>query len=400
MSWELSRFRAGDLVEVRSKEEILATLDQGGCLDGMPFMPEMLQYCGQQFCVSAVAHKTCETALKTYKGRRLQTTVHLDGLRCDGSSHGGCEADCNLFWKDDWLRPVGHLETPSAVGVDAPTASAARCTEDRLFASTILPESGEEREPHYSCQATRLYHATTPLSPLNLSQYVYDVITGNHSLGRVLRVVWLASLRELLRTIPVGYSISKRFHDWMHEFLTGRPAPSLSPRIKQGRATPTGRLGLKPGEYVRIKPKEEIETTVDERGKNRGLSFDPEEMAPYCDRTFKVKRNVSRVLDEETGKMLSMKQPCIILEDVVCKAEYARCRLNCPRAFPLYWREIWLERVDNGQVIDAEDDQGLEGIGDDLRSDQNASGEDRESAGKSAGAVVGGTDHREAVDRA
>ena len=49
MSWELSRFRTGDLVEVRSKNEILATLDENGCLDGMPFMPEMVPYCGRQF---------------------------------------------------------------------------------------------------------------------------------------------------------------------------------------------------------------------------------------------------------------------------------------------------------------------------------------------------------------
>jgi hypothetical protein len=41
----------GDWVEVRSKEEILATLDSNGWLDGMPFMPEMLQYCGRKFQV-------------------------------------------------------------------------------------------------------------------------------------------------------------------------------------------------------------------------------------------------------------------------------------------------------------------------------------------------------------
>jgi hypothetical protein len=31
---------------------------------------------------------------------------------------------------------------------------------------------------------------------------------------------------------------------------------------------------------------------------------------------------------------------------VVCNGEYAGCRLNCPRAIPAYWREIWLERVE------------------------------------------------------
>ena len=40
-----------------------------------------------------------------------------------------------------------------------------------------------------------------------------------------------------------------------------------------------------------------------------------------------------------------MKEACIILVDVVCNAEYAQCRLNCPRAAYPYWRELWLERV-------------------------------------------------------
>ena len=70
-------------------------------------------------------------------------------------------------------------------------------------------------------------------------------------------------------------------------------------------------------------------------------------MAPYCNRVFRVRRSVTRIVDERTGQMLQMKQPCIILEDVVCQADYARCRLNCPRAFPAYWRELWLERVND-----------------------------------------------------
>jgi hypothetical protein len=43
--------RAKDWVEVRSAEEILATLDEHGCLDTLPFMPEMLQYCRKKFHV-------------------------------------------------------------------------------------------------------------------------------------------------------------------------------------------------------------------------------------------------------------------------------------------------------------------------------------------------------------
>ena len=64
---------------------------------------------------------------------------------------------------------------------------------------------------------------------------------------------------------------------------------------------------------------------------------------------YRVHSCVTRILDELTGQMLHMKQPCIILQGVVCNSEYAQCRLNCPRAIPCYWREIWLERVEDVQ---------------------------------------------------
>ena len=45
------KLSVGEWVEVRSKEEILRTLDRHGQLDGMPFMPEMFAFCGKQFRV-------------------------------------------------------------------------------------------------------------------------------------------------------------------------------------------------------------------------------------------------------------------------------------------------------------------------------------------------------------
>ena len=90
------QLRADDWVEVRSKEEILSTLDQTGRLDQMPFMPEMFQHCGKKFQVGARAHKTCDP-VNGLQSRRLPDSVHLEGLRCDGSAHAGCQAGCLLF---------------------------------------------------------------------------------------------------------------------------------------------------------------------------------------------------------------------------------------------------------------------------------------------------------------
>src|SRR5206468_2983049 len=51
------------------------------------------------------------------------------------------------------------------------------------------------------------------------------------------------------------------------------------------------------------------------------------------------------IVDEKTGKMMHFKNPCIILDGVVCQSRYSECRLFCPRSIYSYWREIWLERI-------------------------------------------------------
>src|SRR5213593_1790205 len=125
--------RAGEIVEVLSKNEILATLDPGGRKEGLPFMPEMLQYCGKKFRVYKRADKTCDTIGKT-GSRRMENTVHLEGLRCDGGAHGGCQAGCLLFWKEAWLRsalasptgPAGCDREALARATRAKSAIAAR----------------------------------------------------------------------------------------------------------------------------------------------------------------------------------------------------------------------------------------------------------------------------------
>src|ERR1700730_217565 len=92
----------GDLVEVRSAAEGVSSLDGEGKLEGLPFMPEMLALCGRRLRVSKRADNTCALG----QPRRIENTVHLGQLRCDGSVHRGCEAGCLFLWKEAWLRRV------------------------------------------------------------------------------------------------------------------------------------------------------------------------------------------------------------------------------------------------------------------------------------------------------
>lgn len=330
-------YRAGDWVEVKSAAEILASVDANGEVEYMPFMPEMLRFCGQRLRVAAVAHKTCDTANRT-GGRRVPNALHLEGSRCDGTAHGGCQAGCLLFWKTDWVRRVA-AESP--VGNGHVNGGSAAVNIKVLREAAARTDGGETI---YSCQATRLFAASQALPWWNVGQYVRDLRYGNVRLARFTRVLFLQFLFHL-RDIGLGYRLAVAIYDSAHRLLTGRASPHLPGLIRDGQPTPTGSLGLSEGEWVAVKPLEEIRTTITEHNFNRGMRFD-KEMAQFCEGRFKVERRVERLIDERTGKMLTMKSPCIVLEGAVCSSDYSERRLFCPRQIPSYFREIWLRRAE------------------------------------------------------
>jgi hypothetical protein len=90
---------------------------------------------------------------------------------------------------------------------------------------------------------------------------------------------------------------------------------------------------------VRVKSKQEIEKTLT-KSKNLGLWFDVE-MHRYCGGEFRVARRVQTIIREDNGSLLTLKNPCIVLEGVVGTGEYLGV---CPQSDLLYWREVWLER--------------------------------------------------------
>ena len=316
--------RAGDVVRVRSKDEILATLDADGRLAGHPFMPEMLQFAGRELPIYKIAHKTCDTVNPMADKRKLDHTVHLTGARCDGSAHGGCQAECLLFWREEWLEtPAGDQLRPPQQE-QSPVATEATLHEDTVAGVDA------DGETLYRCSATELVKASTRLPSYEIGQYIEDVRTRNYGLLYVLHGLLILAFNKfqvLSRKLPRRLRIADGS---TYPFYGGTgPGPKAEP------------LGLQLGELVEVRSQEEIERTLDANNKNRGLYFDAE-LLQFCGRRARVVKKIEKIIEEPTGRMLRLRD-CVILEQFVCQGLYHRF---CPRAIHIYWREAWLRRVD------------------------------------------------------
>jgi hypothetical protein len=230
-----------------------------------------------------------------------------------------------LFWKNAWLKPV---EGPATV-IPGPSVETAAPLE-QLQRATRAPSPDEE--VRYRCQATELVPATAPISTTSPGHFYQDVVTRNVSLTSFVRhfsgAVWKIASNRLVKRIG-------RSH-------TG-PSALRYPSGPKPQTT-SNTLGLQSGETVQVRSAEEIAATLDENWKNRGLTFE-EEMLRHCGRICRVVARVSRIIDERSGRMLTLKNDCIILEGLTCSGLDNRKRLFCPKAPYWYWREAWLRRL-------------------------------------------------------
>lgn len=314
------RFHVGERVFVRSPDEILATLDADGTLAGIPFMPEMLDWCGKPFRVQRRVEQTCVEGhgLRRFPGNDV---VILDGPRCDGSAHDGCRHGCRIFWKEAWLRPA-----------DAVGATTERSETGREALDARLKVKRDER--HYFCQSTELYKAT-------------EDFPGNQKLwkGRIL-------FREI-RDGDLSFSAALRLVGlWAwHRLLSAAAGDGwLRGPHKQ---TPSVSLDLRPGEVVRIKSRAQVVETLDRWRRNRGMGI-CYEMTRCCGFEAVVRYRVDRLINERTGVMRELTNTVALQnlrgqgplgEECLCFNQIG----DCPRGELMYWREIWLERVDGSQ---------------------------------------------------
>jgi hypothetical protein len=330
--------KAGDWVKVRSQEEILATLDERGRLENLPFMPEMLQYCGQRLRVWKRADKTCDY-IQAWSIRRMKDSVHLEGGRCDGSGHDGCQAGCLIFWKEAWLK---RAEEDLISAESLRSAPPAQVQEGGICTAESFTQAGrttqEDGTVVYSCQCTDVPKFTSHMRMWDPRQYIRDLRSGNLASGLAGTTRAQRALDMALGILKVLQAVTIHFFNEVQVRRHGVPYPFIE---GAGTSAPSELLNLQPGELVEVRSKEEIMATLDKTQRNRGLWFDSE-MLPYCGGIYRVLRRVNRIIEERTGKMITMKNSCIVLEGVVCRSDFHRL---CPRAIYPYWREAWLKRA-------------------------------------------------------
>lgn len=307
--------RPGDLVEVKPPDEILKTLDPDGTLDHLPFMPEMLEFCGKRFRLASRVLKTCFTGsaapIRAFRGGDVVT---LEGVRCSGAAHDGCQKECLIFWREAWLRKVGDRT------VDAPEDLKA---SERLR-SRLKVLSGPKT---YFCQASELLRATEGLTRRQrFGLCISEVRAGNCSalqmVGRIATWFFWRLRRKLFGEYGRG----------------------------NNTATSGGGLDVQPGEWIEVKPLASISETLNERARNRGLYFMPS-MGLACGRQYRVRRRLERIIDDGTGEMRRMRNT-VLLEGSLCGCAFGVLG-GCERAEFNYWRDTWLCRNSSTTAVSA-----------------------------------------------
>jgi len=98
-------FEPGELIRVRSKEEIRTTLDHRNRVKGCVFMEEMYEYCGTR----QVIYKKVSQFLdeRDYRLKTCKDLYLLQDLVCNGlPDFGACDRSCLFFWRQEWLEKI------------------------------------------------------------------------------------------------------------------------------------------------------------------------------------------------------------------------------------------------------------------------------------------------------
>lgn len=295
-------------MQVKSPSEILLTLDANGTMDNLPFMPEMIEFCGKCFHVAKRVLKTCIYGTEsTMLAFNTDDVVVLEGVRCSGAEHDGCPKLCMIFWRGAWLRKVEN--GPSQSNIDLRASDELRsCLKTRVSSTK------------YFCQASEILKATHVLSHRErFFGCVDDVRAGNSTPLQMARWIAIWVFWRLRRALlgPFGKGTAKS--------VSSQP------------------LNLQPGELVEVKSLESITATLNEKARNRGLWFSPDQRL-LCGKKRRVIRRIDKLIVDGTGEMRQLRNT-VFLEGSMCGCAHVAFG-GCPRDEFVYWREDWLRRTD------------------------------------------------------
>jgi hypothetical protein len=268
----------------------------------------MLELCGRRFRVGGRALSVCVWGADSPREFRADNVVTLEGVRCSGAAHDGCQKACMIFWRETWLRKVGNGAARSRADADG-----------KAQLSTRLKTVADPAS--YHCQASELTRATDRLSRgRRLMKYFDGLLAGNLTALQMARGIgiWLYWRRIRMR--------------W-----------GMVPRGR-GKSTPGEGLGLQPGEWVEVKSISDVVKTLNERGQNRGLYFTPD-MRRLCGQRRRIGGRIDKIIMDGTGVMRRLADT-VWLEGSTCDCSYVGGLGSggCSRCEVVYWREAWLRR--------------------------------------------------------
>jgi hypothetical protein len=105
--------QSGDMVRVRSKDEIQKTLNNWNQLNRCSFMEEMWPHCGTTRRVLKRVERFLDE--RDYLIKKCKGILILDNVLCQGTKDfGSCDRACFFFWREEWLEKVGdNKESPA-----------------------------------------------------------------------------------------------------------------------------------------------------------------------------------------------------------------------------------------------------------------------------------------------
>ena len=145
-------------------------------------------------------------------------------------------------------------------------------------------------------------------------------------------------MSQLIKKLRITYKRRRNYFKSLFSELSSNKKKASSFSSERNSAK-----SLVSGDLVRVRPKEEIQSTLNRWGQLKGCGF-MEEMWPYCETTQRVFKCVNQFLDER-DYLVKKCTGIVILDGIIC--EGTKDFGVCDRACFYFWREEWLEKYDS-----------------------------------------------------